>query len=186
MIVDILNSFFPNTLSGSSSLWAMPLTFLFPHFITCSISHIPFTVLLPRSHCSSTAGNSASGLSCCSCSCSLSCYCCSTSTEPARSSSVWCLNGSGFGCEIVATGYKVLTTDIHRHNVTLWVLVAGRWKNKIESYHDVFLEREKHKSDESRRPEQPSSSRCSSSRSSSSSRSDFLGFEESFRELEID
>jgi hypothetical protein len=53
-------------------------------------------------------------------------------------------------------------------------LVAGRWKIKIESYHDVFLEREKHRSDESRRPEQSSSS------------SDLLGLEGSFRELDID
>jgi len=70
--------------------------------------------------------------------------------------------------------YKVLTTDIHRHDVTLWVLVTGRWKNKIESYHDVFVEREKHRSDECRRPEQSSRS------------SELLGFEGSFRKLEID
>jgi len=56
----------------------------------------------------------------------------------------------------------------------LWVLVAGRWKNKIESYHDVFVEREKHRSDESRRPEQSSSS------------SKLLGFEGSLRKLDID
>jgi hypothetical protein len=54
------------------------------------------------------------------------------------------------------------------------VLVAGRWKSKIQSYHDVFVERQKHKSDESKRPEKPSSS------------SDLLGFEGSFRKLEID
>jgi hypothetical protein len=52
-------------------------------------------------------------------------------------------------------------------------LVAGRWKNKIESYHDVFVEREKHRPDECRRPEHSSSS-------------DLLGFEGSFRRLEID
>jgi SPX domain protein involved in polyphosphate accumulation len=53
------------------------------------------------------------------------------------------------------------------------VLVADRWKGKIESYHDVFVEREKHRSDESRRPEQSRSS-------------DLLGFEGTFRKLEID
>jgi len=70
--------------------------------------------------------------------------------------------------------YKGLTTDIYRHSVILWVLVTGRWKSKIESYHDVFVEREKHRSDESRRPEQSSSS------------SGLLGFGGSFRKLEID
>jgi hypothetical protein len=45
---------------------------------------------------------------------------------------------------------------------------------KIESYHDVFLEREKYNSDESKKP------------GSSSSNSDLLGFEGSFRKLEID
>ena len=182
VIVDVPNSFSPNTLSdssssassSSSSLWAMPPTFKFAHFIACSISHIPLTVLLSRLQCSSTTGNSASGLSCCSCSCSLSCYRCSSSTEPARRSSVWCWNRSGFGCEIVTTNYKVLTTDIHRHDVTLRDLVAGRWKSKIESYQDVFVERQKHRSDESRRPEQSSRS------------SELLGFEGSFRKLEID
>jgi hypothetical protein len=54
----------------------------------------------------------------------------------------------------------------------LWVLVAGRWKNKIESYHDVFVEQEKHRSDESRRPEHSSSS------------SNLLGFEGSLRKLD--
>ena len=68
----------------------------------------------------------------------------------------------------------MLTIDIHRHNLTLLVFIADRWKNKIGSYHDVLLEREKHKSDESRRCEQ------------SSSNSDLLGFEGTFRKLEID
>jgi len=154
----------------------MLLTFKFAHFISCSISHIPLTVLLPRLQCSSTAGNRASGLPWCSCSCPLSCYRCSCNTEPSHSSTVCWWNGSGFGCEFVTTNYKVLTTDIHRHNVTLWVLVAGRWKSKIESYHDVFVERQKHRSDESRRPQQ----------SCSSSSSDLLGFEGSFRKVEID
>ena len=175
MIFDISNCFLPNTLSGFSTLWAMPLTFQFAHFITCSISHIPLTVLLPRLQCSSTTGNSARGLSYCSCSFSLPYYRCSSSTQPARNSSVWCWNGSRFGCEFVTKGYKGLTIDIYRHNVILWVLVAGRCKSKIESYNDVFVEREKHRSDKSRRPEQ--SSCCSS---------DLLGFEGSFRELDID
>ena len=67
----------------------------------------------------------------------------------------------------------MLSFDILRYNVTLLVLVADRWKGKIESYHDVFVEREKHRSDESRRPEQSRSS-------------DLLGFEGTFRKLEID
>jgi len=53
-------------------------------------------------------------------------------------------------------------------------LVAGRWKSKTESYQDVFVERQKHRSDEPRRPEQPSSS------------SELLGLEGSFRKLDID
>jgi hypothetical protein len=52
--------------------------------------------------------------------------------------------------------------------------VADRWVKKIESYHDIFLEREKYKSDESKRPHSPNSN-C-----------DLLGFEGSFRKLEID
>jgi hypothetical protein len=52
--------------------------------------------------------------------------------------------------------------------------VADRWVKKIESYHDIFLEREKYKSDESKRPD------------SLSSNSDLLRFEGSFRKLEMD
>jgi len=50
----------------------------------------------------------------------------------------------------------------------------GRWKKKLESYHDIFLEREKHKSDESKRPGHSVNS------------SDLLGFEGSFRKLDVD
>lgn len=49
-----------------------------------------------------------------------------------------------------------------------------RWVKKIDSYHDTFLEREKYKSDESRRHD------CSFGNS------DLLGFEGSFRKLELD
>ena len=52
--------------------------------------------------------------------------------------------------------------------------LSGRWKKKLESYRDVFLEREKHRSDESKRPGQSINS------------SDLLGFEGSFRKLEVD
>jgi len=51
---------------------------------------------------------------------------------------------------------------------------SGRWKKKLESYHDIFLEREKQKSDESRRPGHSINS------------SDLLGFEGSFRKLDVD
>ncbi|KDR19511.1 Alpha-tocopherol transfer protein-like [Zootermopsis nevadensis] len=50
----------------------------------------------------------------------------------------------------------------------------GRWTKKMESYNDMLLEREKHNSDESKRPgESPRSS-------------DLLGFEGSFRKLDVD
>jgi hypothetical protein len=52
--------------------------------------------------------------------------------------------------------------------------VSDRWKNKIESYHDIFLDREKLKSDESKRP------------GDSLRSSDLLGFEGSFRNLDVD
>ena len=51
---------------------------------------------------------------------------------------------------------------------------SDRWKKKLESYHDIYLEREKHRSDESRRADQ------------SVSNSDLLGFEESFKKLDVD
>jgi hypothetical protein len=56
----------------------------------------------------------------------------------------------------------------------LWDYVSGRWKKKIESYHDIFLEREKQRSDESKRCGQTINS------------SDLLGFEGSFRKLDVD
>ncbi|GFG39221.1 hypothetical protein Cfor_00122, partial [Coptotermes formosanus] len=49
-----------------------------------------------------------------------------------------------------------------------------RWKKKLESYHDIFLEREKYKSDETKRPGE------------SVNRSHLLGFEGSFRKLDVD
>jgi hypothetical protein len=51
---------------------------------------------------------------------------------------------------------------------------SGRWKKKLESYHDIFLVREQLKSDESKRPGHSVSS------------SELLGFEGSFRKLEVD
>jgi len=68
---------------------------------------------------------------------------------------------------------KWLTTDIYRH-VILWDYVAGRWIQKIKSYHEIFLHREKQRSDESRRPGVPVTS------------SELLGFEGSFRTLDLD
>jgi hypothetical protein len=59
-------------------------------------------------------------------------------------------------------------------NVYFQNYVPDLWVKKIESYHDIFLEREKYKSDESKRPEG-----CISN-------SELLGFEGSFRKLEID
>jgi hypothetical protein len=52
--------------------------------------------------------------------------------------------------------------------------ISGRWKKKLESYHDIFLEREKQRSDESKRSGQTINS------------SDLLGFEGSFRKLDFD
>jgi hypothetical protein len=52
--------------------------------------------------------------------------------------------------------------------------VPDRWVKKIESYHELFLENEKHNSDESKRP------------GLSIRISDLSGFEGSFRELEVD
>jgi len=51
---------------------------------------------------------------------------------------------------------------------------SGRWKKKLESYHDIFLEREQQKSDESKRTGHSINS------------SDLLGFEESIRKLDVD
>jgi hypothetical protein len=69
---------------------------------------------------------------------------------------------------------KGLITDKHQNNVILLDHFSGRWKNKIESYHDIFLEREKQRSDESKRIGPAISS------------SELLGFEGSFRKLDVD
>jgi len=67
-----------------------------------------------------------------------------------------------------------LITDIHQNNAILWDYVSGRWKKKLETYHDIFLEREKQRSDESKRIGPNISS------------SELLGFEGSFRKLDVD
>jgi hypothetical protein len=54
------------------------------------------------------------------------------------------------------------------------ICVSDLWKKKIGSYHDIFLERESHRSDESKRPGESINS------------SDLLGFEGSFRQLGFD
>jgi hypothetical protein len=59
-------------------------------------------------------------------------------------------------------------------NITSLYYFSGRWKKKLESYHDIFLEREQQKSDESKRPGHSVNS------------SDLLGFEGSFRKLDVD
>jgi hypothetical protein len=56
----------------------------------------------------------------------------------------------------------------------LIICVSDLWKKKLESYHDIFLERETYKSDESKRT------------GPSISSSELLGFEGSFRKLEVD
>jgi hypothetical protein len=65
-------------------------------------------------------------------------------------------------------------TDKYQNKVILLDHVSGRWKKKIESYHDIFLEREKQRTDESKRTGPAISS------------SELLGFEGSFRKLEVD
>ena len=86
--------------------------------------------------------------------------------------------GAGMSADLVVKWSrwttKWLITDIYRHHVILWDYFAGRWKKKIESYKDIFVEREKQRSDESKRPGQ--SIGCS----------DRLGFEGSFRKLEVE
>jgi hypothetical protein len=59
-------------------------------------------------------------------------------------------------------------------NKSLRDYFSDRWKQKLESYHDIYMEREKHRSDESRRP------------GHSVSNSQLLGFEGSFRKLDVD
>ena len=56
----------------------------------------------------------------------------------------------------------------------LVICVSDLWKKNLESYHDIFLERENHRSDESKRPGHSISS------------SELLGFEGSFRKLDVD
>jgi len=69
---------------------------------------------------------------------------------------------------------KRLITEKYQNKVILWDYVSGRWKKKLESYHDIFLEREKQRSDESKRIGPAISS------------SELLGFEGSFRKLDVD
>ena len=69
---------------------------------------------------------------------------------------------------------KGLIADKYQIIVILLDYVSGRWKKKIESYHDIFLEREKLRSDESKRI------------GPSISSSELLGFEGSFRKLDVD
>jgi hypothetical protein len=52
--------------------------------------------------------------------------------------------------------------------------VSDRWKKKLESYHDILLDRENLKSDESKRP------------GDSLRSSNLLGFKGSFRNLDVD
>ena len=59
-------------------------------------------------------------------------------------------------------------------NGTTLYYFSGRWKKKLESYHDIFLEREQEKSDESKRTGHSINS------------NDLLGFEGSFRKLDVD
>jgi hypothetical protein len=62
---------------------------------------------------------------------------------------------------------------LNNHHIFI-IYVADLWVKKIESYHDIFLEREKYKCDESKRPD------------SRFSKSELLGYEGSFRKLQID
>jgi hypothetical protein len=87
-----------------------------------------------------------------------------------------CLAGMSVDLAAKSSGWttKGLTADIYRHTVILWDYVAGRWIKKIQSYHEIFLQREKQRSDESRRSGLYVTS------------SELLGFEGSFRTLELD
>ena len=110
--------------------------------ITFSFFHIPLTVLLPLLACSSTTGNTASGLSCCSCSSS----CLFIVAVPVPSRLVAAVCGAAMSVDLAANSSarttKGLTNDIYRHNVILWHYIAGRWKNKFQNYQDIFKERE--------------------------------------------
>jgi hypothetical protein len=94
----------------------------------------------------------------------------STIIYGGSSSCVWCWNVSESGCQIVTLGYK---RPNNWHNVTLWHYVARLWK-KIESNHDTFVERDKNRAGETRRPVKSNSS------------SDLLESEGSFRTLNFD
>jgi hypothetical protein len=56
----------------------------------------------------------------------------------------------------------------------LGICVSDLWKEGIQRYQDIFMERESYKSDESKRP------------GPSISSSELLGFEGSFRKLDVD
>ena len=88
------------------------------------------------------------------------------------------VNGAGMSVDLITKSslwtIKGLITDKHKNKVILWDYVSGRWKKKMESYHDIFLEREKQRSDESKRIGPAISS------------SELLGFEGSFRKLDVD
>jgi hypothetical protein len=69
--------------------------------------------------------------------------------------------------------YKQIIINKYQ-NYVIFYYISGRWKKKLESYHDIFLEREKQRSDESKR--------CGPALNSS----ELLGFEGSFRKLDFD
>jgi hypothetical protein len=118
--------------------------------------------------------NNIDVFSCCSCSCSFLVI----PVAPVPNLLVAAVYDAGMSVDLVAksSGWttKWLTTDIHRHYAILWHYFAGRWKKKIASYRDIFVEREKHRSDKSKGPGQSVSS------------SEILGFEGFFRTLDID
>ena len=63
--------------------------------------------------------------------------------------------------------------DLQTPSDTSLYYFSGRWKKKLESYYDLFLECEKQKSDESKR------------RGHSIKSSDLLRFEGSFRRVDV-
>ena len=88
------------------------------------------------------------------------------------------MTGAGVSVDLTAKSSrwtkKGLKTDEYQNKVILWNYISGRWKKKLESYHDIFLERENQRSDESKRI------------GPSISSSELLGFEGSFRKLDVD
>jgi hypothetical protein len=58
--------------------------------------------------------------------------------------------------------------------LTKWLYVSDCWKEKLESYRDWFVEQDKLRIDESKRPGKKIYS------------SDIFGFEGSFRQLSVD